>query len=171
MVFKMLQQPWSRPHWCDNSTGSGFNNSAVSKASEGEPGAGYCTSNKACGNPPKSWMVLGALMAVIWVPRVSQCALTHRMAVGVGSVCPIDFQCCENTLSSMAFMGLPCPTNNAGMGLFCVGCCNKDVMLVDVMSLMAKGIEGNSKIKFFLSIKHLLQRIYEMTWRLSTKKG
>lgn len=39
MVVKMLQQPWSSPHWCDNSTGSGFNNSAVSKASECEPGA------------------------------------------------------------------------------------------------------------------------------------
>jgi hypothetical protein len=55
----------------------------------------------------------------------------------------------------MAFMGLPCPTNKAGMGLLCVGCCSKEAMLVVVMSLMAKGIEGNSEMKFFLSMKHL----------------
>jgi hypothetical protein len=93
------------------------------------------------------------------------------MAVGVGSDCPSDFQCCENTLSSMAFMGLPCPINNAGMGLFWLGLFKSWAMLGTVMSLMAKGIEGNSEMKFFLSMKHLLQRIYEMTGRLSTKKG
>jgi hypothetical protein len=93
------------------------------------------------------------------------------MAVGVGSDCPSDFQYCENTLFSMAFMGLPCPTNKAGMGLLRVGCCNSDAMLGVVISLMAKGIDGKSEMKFFLSMKHLLQRIYKSRLRLSTKKG
>ena len=39
------------------------------------------------GNPPKSWIVAGFPIAVIEVPLVSQCAETHRIAVGFG----IDF--------------------------------------------------------------------------------
>lgn len=47
------------------------------------------------------------------------------MAVGVGSDLPKDRHLAENTLSSMAFIGLPCPTNNAGMGLLWLGLSKK----------------------------------------------
>jgi hypothetical protein len=46
--------------------------SAICRASAGAPGAGYCWSNSACGNPPKSWIVFGCAMAVSCQPRVSQ---------------------------------------------------------------------------------------------------
>jgi hypothetical protein len=101
-------------------------------------------------------MVLGALMAVTCVPRVSQCALIHNIAVGVGSDLPRDRHLAENTLSSMAFIGLPCPTNNAGMGLFWLGLSKSWAMLGTVMSLMAKGMAGNSDMKSLRCTKYLL---------------
>ena len=81
------------------------------------------------------------------------------MAVGVGSDFPSDRHLAENTLSSMAFIGLPCPTNKAGMGLLWVGCFNNWAILGVVMSLMANGMDGNSDIKSFLCTKYLLQQI------------
>src|SRR5512135_3253369 len=61
-------------------------------------------------------MVRGLSIAVSSVPRVSQCADTHRIALGVGRVLPISRHPLENSLSSMAFIGLPCPTNSTGIG-------------------------------------------------------
>jgi hypothetical protein len=40
----------------------------------------------------------------------------QRIAVGVGIVCDTFRKPATNSFSSMAFMGLPCPRNKAGMG-------------------------------------------------------
>src|ERR1035437_4400147 len=87
----------------------------VSPANSGLPGAGYWKSNNSCGNPPKSWIVIGFCIAVTKVPFVSQCADIHKIALGVGNVFPISFHFLENSLSSIAFIGLPCPRNNTGI--------------------------------------------------------
>ncbi|MNL51194.1 hypothetical protein D3C87_1742710 [compost metagenome] len=77
-------------------------------ASSGEPGAGYCTSNSACGNDaPKSWMVRGAVMAVTPTPWVSQWAETQRMALGLPNASPMAFQVLVVSLVSRAIIGLP----------------------------------------------------------------
>ena len=111
--------PWSRPHLSSSPTSVFFTNALVSRASVGLPGAGYCTSNSALGNPPKSWMVGGLGMAVTNVPRVSQCADTHRIARGLGNPAATDRKPCTNSFSSIAFIGLPCPRNSTG--IFSVG--------------------------------------------------
>ena len=54
-------------------------------------------------------------MAVTRLPRVSQWAEMHRMAAGVGRVSATWLQTWLKELSSMAFIGLPCPTNKIGM--------------------------------------------------------
>src|SRR5665647_2581357 len=87
----------------------------VSLARSGLPGVGYRTSNNACGNPPKSWMVGGICIAVTKVPFVSQCADIQIITLGLDNVLPISSQVLEYSLSSMAFMGLPCPRNNTGI--------------------------------------------------------
>mgnify|MGYP001443634348 CR=1 FL=1 len=46
-------------------------------------------------------------MAVTSVPRVSQWALTTRMAWGLGSVDPMLRNPATNSFSSIAFIGLP----------------------------------------------------------------
>jgi len=85
-------------------------------ARAGSPGARYCTSNRACGKPPKSWIVSGAGDALTAVaPCVSQWALTMAMARGRGRSRPIWPQARLQALSSMAFIGEPWPTNRAGM--------------------------------------------------------
>ena len=48
-----------------------------------------------------------ALFDVTYVPRVSQCALTHKIALGLGKVLPTVFHPLTNSFSSMAFIGLP----------------------------------------------------------------
>jgi hypothetical protein len=45
----------------------------------------------------------------------------HRMAVGFGMVWPMFFHPSVNSFSSIAFMGLPCPTNNTGIDDCCGG--------------------------------------------------
>jgi len=47
-------------------------------------------------------------------PFVCQCADMHRMASGRRRVAPSAVQARPKALSSIAFMGLPCPTNSAG---------------------------------------------------------
>lgn len=54
-------------------------------------------------------------MAVIRVPRVNQCADTTRIALGVGISLAILVQRFENSLSSIPFMGDPCPINSTGI--------------------------------------------------------
>jgi len=60
-------------------------------------------------------MVRGFAIIVTFVPFVCQCALTHRIAVGFGNALAAIFQARLNSLSSMAFIGEPCPTNNTGI--------------------------------------------------------
>ena len=73
-------------------------------------------------------------MAVILVPLVSQCAEMQSIAAGVGRVSPNCFHFREKILVSMAFIGLPWPTNNAGMALGRVGsACKSDMLGVLLM--------------------------------------
>src|SRR5690606_41209801 len=83
------QVPWSRPQLSWSApTYSGRTASAISSAIAGSPGAGYCTSNSACGKPKKSWMVLGRGIAVTAVALTYQCADTARIARGRGADSP-----------------------------------------------------------------------------------
>ncbi|OQA12272.1 MAG: hypothetical protein BWY67_00404 [Bacteroidetes bacterium ADurb.Bin397] len=66
-------------------------------------------------------MVLGLATAVTRVPFVSQCADTHKIALGLGNCFPIAAQLLLNSLFSMAFIGLPCPINSAGRVSPCSG--------------------------------------------------
>ena len=84
-------------------------------ANAGLPGAGYSTSNKAWGNPPKSWIVLGFSIAVIKVPLVSQWAEIQRIAVGFGKLAPVFCQPLANSFCSIAFIGLPWPIKSNGI--------------------------------------------------------
>ena len=54
-------------------------------------------------------------MAVTNVPFVSQCAEIHKMAFGVGNVRATICHPLENSLSSIPFIGLPCPINKTGI--------------------------------------------------------
>src|SRR5208337_787819 len=65
-------------------------------------------------------MVFGCSIAVTNVPRVSQCAEMQRMACGFGSSLPIAFHPLLNLFSSMAFIGLPCPTKSRGITFSCL---------------------------------------------------
>jgi len=69
-------------------TRSGLARSAISSTSSGRPGAGYCTSNSACGKPKKSWMVRGRGIAVTASTLVYQCAEIARIARGRGTEAP-----------------------------------------------------------------------------------
>src|SRR5512147_660171 len=60
-------------------------------------------------------MVSGCATAPAYTPRVSQCAETHSTDLGRGSCCASARQARWNSLSSIAFIGLPCPRNSAGM--------------------------------------------------------
>src|SRR5260221_10463263 len=60
-------------------------------------------------------MVGGRSEAVTDTPAVSQCADTQRMARGLGSRRATSPQPRRNALSSIAFIGEPCPTNSAGI--------------------------------------------------------
>src|SRR4051812_32672017 len=66
-------------------------------------------------------MVLGKSIAVILVPLVNQCADITSTALGVG----ISFAICVhrrlNSVSSIPFMGEPCPTNRTGITCSCSG--------------------------------------------------
>src|ERR1019366_5698191 len=92
---------------------------AVSLASSGLPGAGYCTSNNSLGNPPKSCIVSGKSIAVIFVPRLSQWAETTNIAFGVGISFASFAQLSLNWLCSIPFMGEPWPINKTGIRLSC----------------------------------------------------
>src|SRR5574343_2107749 len=59
-------------------------------------------------------MVFGFGIAVTIVPLVNQCAETTTTALGVGISFPICCQRFENSLSSIAFIGEPCPMNKTG---------------------------------------------------------
>ena len=61
-------------------------------------------------------MVLGRAMAVTAVPRVSQWAETHRIALGRGSASAILRQVSVTALVSRAMVGLPWPKKTTGMG-------------------------------------------------------
>ena len=54
-------------------------------------------------------------MAVACVPIVSQWAEMQRMALGRGSDWATSPHARLNSLSSIAFIGLPCPRNRAGI--------------------------------------------------------
>ena len=60
-------------------------------------------------------MVCGFAIVVTFVDDVSQCADMESIACGRGNDLPIAAQLLENSLCSMAFMGLPWPTNNTGI--------------------------------------------------------
>src|SRR4030065_2465499 len=60
-------------------------------------------------------MVRGASMAVTCVPWVSQWAEMHKIAFGCGMSRAAAIQAEFNSLSSMAFIGLPCPINKTGI--------------------------------------------------------
>src|ERR1039458_7547333 len=60
-------------------------------------------------------MVSGCSIAVTRVPSVSQCAETQSTALGLGSDRATAAHARLNSLSSMAFIGLPCPMNRAGI--------------------------------------------------------
>src|SRR5574340_1243421 len=61
-------------------------------------------------------MVLGFAVAVTAVFGTYQCAEMQRIALGLGSAAPIVVHAAVYVLWESAFIGLPCPTNNAGMG-------------------------------------------------------
>src|SRR3569623_75711 len=86
------QVPWSRPHprvaSSSRCTAVGASSCCTRRASGGEPGAGYWTSNSARGKPPKSWRVRGCAIVVPAGPRVYQCAETARTAAGRGRDSP-----------------------------------------------------------------------------------
>ena len=54
-------------------------------------------------------------MPVTKTPAFCQWAETQRMAAGRGSAAAAPAQARLNSLSSMAFIGLPCPTKTTGM--------------------------------------------------------
>lgn len=60
-------------------------------------------------------MVRGRGMAVTAVALMYQCALTTRIARGRGTDSPKDLQAAVYLFSEMAFIGLPCPKNAAGI--------------------------------------------------------
>src|SRR3546814_13032065 len=60
-------------------------------------------------------MVGGFCIAVTKVPRVSQCAETHRIAWGLGIFVATPLKLSTNSFSSIAFIGLPWPKNNTGI--------------------------------------------------------
>ena len=60
-------------------------------------------------------MVRGCGIAVTADPLVSQWAEMHKIALGLGISFEITRQLRENSLSSIAFMGLPCPRNRTGI--------------------------------------------------------
>ena len=114
--FSTPQAPWSRPRVGCCTTTSGDSSSATRAARAGSPDARYWTSNSACGKPPKSWIVSGAMEALTAeAPRDSQWALIISTALGRGRVSPSRRQSRLQALSSMAFIGEPWPTNRTGM--------------------------------------------------------
>ena len=60
-------------------------------------------------------MTLGLAVSPTFEPSVYQWAETESMARGFGSSFAIARQPSEYLLSSMAFMGEPCPTNMTGI--------------------------------------------------------
>src|SRR5262249_12921113 len=60
-------------------------------------------------------MVRGCSIAVTITPRVCQWAEMHRIALGRPRAAPTRAQPRLKALSSMAFIGLPCPTKSAGI--------------------------------------------------------
>ena len=60
-------------------------------------------------------MVLGLFMAVTNVPSTYQCAEIASTALGRRRDAPMRFHSVANSVSSIAFIGLPCPMNKAGM--------------------------------------------------------
>ena len=65
-------------------------------------------------------MVLGwGIPVICQFPRVNQCAEMHRISCGRSERSrisdPMVCQLRRHALSSMAFMGLPCPRNSTGM--------------------------------------------------------
>src|SRR5688572_4183993 len=61
-------------------------------------------------------MVSGFSAAETYTPCVSQCEETHRMAFGRGRRRPSACQLRRQALSSIAFIGEPCPRNTTGIG-------------------------------------------------------
>src|SRR5579859_7072233 len=62
-------------------------------------------------------MVFGCADAITWDPEVTQCADTTHTASGLGSHALNPLSASVKALSSIAFIGDPCPTNNTG--IFC----------------------------------------------------
>src|SRR6185295_564237 len=64
-------------------------------------------------------MVFGFSMAVTWVPFVNQWAEIQSTALGGSSSLPIFSHVALNSLSSMPFIGEPCPINRSGVFFSC----------------------------------------------------
>src|SRR5512140_3472860 len=60
-------------------------------------------------------MVFGCADAITCDPEVTQCADTTHTASGLGSRALNPLSASVNALSSIAFIGDPCPTNNTGI--------------------------------------------------------
>lgn len=82
-------------------------------------------------------MLLGNSMAVIWVPRVNQCAETTNTAFGVGISFAIIVHVWLNPVSSIPFIGEPWPMKRTGItcsldGNSLVKCLNADKVVMPV---------------------------------------
>src|SRR5512136_904312 len=60
-------------------------------------------------------MVSGCSLVVTLASSASQWAEMHRIAVGLGKDSPTLFHVSANRDFSIAFIGLPCPTNKTGI--------------------------------------------------------
>lgn len=60
-------------------------------------------------------MVFGCADAITCDPEVTQCADTTHTASGLGSRALNPLSAFVKALSSIAFIGDPCPTNNTGI--------------------------------------------------------
>src|SRR5690242_20496887 len=99
-------------------------------------------------------MVSGLSIAVTKVPLVSQCADMQSMALGTGKAFAAVCQPLVNSFSSMAFIGLPCPTNNTGI----VSVLPKgSTILCSAFNFIAAAVKGNKANDFRKSLLSIIQ--------------
>ena len=149
------QVPWSSPQ-SDLSylTFKSFSFVDMAWASSGLPGAGYSTWNSFWGNPPKSCIVLGLLIAVTKTPLVSQWAEILSIALGFGKAFPNWFHNNVCLLFSIAFMGLPWPTNTTGILVLLV-------FPVEDCMLLSRRVRVTIKVLYFPNfISHIYTPIF-----------
>ena len=107
--------PWSSPQSSRTEARPSPIRFTARRASSGLPGAGYRMRWSGSGNPPKSWRVPGRTLPVVKVPATYQWAEIARTAFGRGSSAARSRKPRDQRFSSMAFMGLPCPTKSTGI--------------------------------------------------------